>query len=112
MVEIARAEICPRIAHGATGKGNDQSSLRISSRSACADLRVIAPWREERFRKQFSGRSEMIAFAKASGIPVEADCAETGIQWIAICFTSVTRAGVLEDPGLTPVQKNARHVQT
>src|SRR5260370_18344660 len=72
MVDIARAESADGIAHGATGKGNDQVRFELAAAALAPDLRVIAPWREERFRKQFPGRAEMIAFAKANGIPVEA----------------------------------------
>src|SRR5712675_1301940 len=72
MVEIARTENADAIAHGATGKGNDQVRFELAAAALAPHLRVIAPWREERFRKQFPGRSEMIAFAKANGIPVEA----------------------------------------
>src|SRR5439155_1580830 len=72
MVEIARAENAGAVAHGATGKGNDQVRFELAAAALAPDLRVIAPWREERFRKQFPGRAEMVAFAKANGIPVEA----------------------------------------
>src|SRR5437879_1163026 len=72
MVEIARKEKAEAIAHGATGKGNDQVRFELSAAALAPELRVIAPWRDERFRKQFPGRAEMIAFAKANGIPVEA----------------------------------------
>src|SRR6266702_656790 len=91
MVEIARAEKADAIAHGATRKGNDQVRFELAAAALAPDLRVIAPWREERFRKQFSGRAEMIAFAKANEIPVEAS-AEKPTLWIAIFSTSVTRA--------------------
>ncbi len=57
MVEIARAENADAIAHGATGKGNDQVRFELAAAALAPELRVIAPWREERFRKQFPGRS-------------------------------------------------------
>src|SRR5438093_12903462 len=72
MVEIARAENAEAIAHGATGKGNDQVRFELAAAALAPELRVIAPWREEPFRKQFPGRAEMIAFAKANGIHGEA----------------------------------------
>ena len=72
MVEIARAEKADAIAHGATGKGNDQVRFELTAAALTPELQVIAPWREERFRKQFPGRTEMIAFAKENKIPVEA----------------------------------------
>src|SRR5712671_6458113 len=67
MVEIARKEKADAIAHGATGKGNDQVRFELTAAALAPELRVIAPWREERFREQFPGRAEMIAFCAAHG---------------------------------------------
>src|SRR6195256_3174005 len=72
MIEIARKERADAIGHGATGKGNDQVRFELTAAALAPDVRVIAPWREERFRKEFPGRAEMIAFAKANKIPIEA----------------------------------------
>jgi argininosuccinate synthase len=97
MVEIARAERAAAIAHGATGKGNDQVRFELTAAALAPELKVIAPWREERFRKQFPGRKEMIAFAKKNKIPVEASAAKpysTDRNLLHISFES----GVLEDP--------------
>lgn len=97
MVETARAEKADAIAHGATGKGNDQVRFELAAAALAPDLRVIAPWRDDRFRKQFPGRSEMIAFAKANGIPVEARPDKPysmDRNLLHISFES----GVLEDP--------------
>jgi argininosuccinate synthase len=97
MVAIARAEKADAIAHGATGKGNDQVRFELAAAALAPELEVIAPWREERFRKQFPGRAEMIAFAKANKIPVEASSEKpysTDRNLLHISFES----GVLEDP--------------
>src|SRR6202165_4909988 len=97
MVEIAKKEKADAIAHGATGKGNDQVRFELSAAALAPELQVIAPWREERFRKQFPGRAEMIAFAKANKIPVEASVEKpysTDRNLLHISFES----GVLEDP--------------
>ena len=97
MVEIAHAEKAEAIAHGATGKGNDQVRFELSAAALAPELRVIAPWREERFRQQFPGRAEMIAFAKANGIPVAATTEKSysmDRNLLHISFES----GVLEDP--------------
>src|SRR5436189_617657 len=72
MVEIARAEKADAIAHGATGKGNDQVRFELTAAALAPEVTVIAPWREERFREKFAGRAELIAFPKANKIPVEA----------------------------------------
>src|SRR6266849_978532 len=97
MVEIARAENADAIAHGATGKGNDQVRFELAAAALAPDLHVIAPWREERFRKQFPGRSEMIAFAKANGIPVEATAQKPYSMDRNLLHISY-ESGLLEDP--------------
>ena len=97
MVEIARAENADAIAHGATGKGNDQIRFELAAAALAPELRVIAPWREERFRKQFPGRCEMIAFAKANGIPVEATAQKPYSMDRNLLHISY-ESGVLEDP--------------
>src|SRR6266487_3491438 len=97
MVEIARAENADAIAHGATGKGNDQVRFELAAAALAPELRVIAPWREERFRKQFPGRSEMIGFAKANGIPVEASVEKPYSMDRNLLHISY-ESGVLEDP--------------
>jgi argininosuccinate synthase len=97
MVEIAQKEKADAIAHGATGKGNDQVRFELAAAALAPELRVIAPWREERFRKQFPGRAEMIAFAKKNKIPVEASAEKpysTDRNLLHISF----EGGILEDP--------------
>ena len=97
MVEIARAEKASAIAHGATGKGNDQVRFELSVAALAPELQVIAPWREERFRKQFPGRAEMIAFAKANQIDVTAT-AEKSYSMDRNLLHISFESGVLEDP--------------
>src|SRR6202045_926271 len=107
MVEIARKEKADAIAHGATGKGNDQVRFELTAAALAPELQVIAPWREERFRKQFPGRAEMIAFAKANKIPVEASPEKpysTDRNLLHISFES----GVLEDPWFDASSKENR----
>ena len=53
IVEIARAEAADAIAHGATGKGNDQVRFELTAAALASELRVISPWGDERFRKRF-----------------------------------------------------------
>ncbi|MEY2481460.1 MAG: argininosuccinate synthase [Verrucomicrobiota bacterium] len=107
MVEIARAEKAEAIAHGATGKGNDQVRFELSAAALAPELRVIAPWREERFRKQFPGRAEMITFAKKNGISVTASASKpysTDRNLLHISFES----GMLEDPWFDASSKKAK----
>src|SRR6266705_1625413 len=97
MVEIAQKEKADAIAHGATGKGNDQVRFELTAAALAPEFRVIAPWREERFRKQFPGRAEMIAFARANGIPVEAS-AEKPYSMDRNLLHISYESGVMEDP--------------
>src|SRR5437764_5912677 len=97
MVKIARAEKAKAIAHGATGKGNDQVRFELTAAALGPELAVIAPWREERFRKQFPGRAEMIAYAATEKIPVEDSTSKPysmDRNLLHISFES----GMLEDP--------------
>lgn len=97
MVEIARAESAEAIAHGATGKGNDQVRFELTAAALAPELKVIAPWRDEKFRQQFPGRAEMIAFANENKIPVEASVSKPysmDRNLLHISFES----GMLEDP--------------
>ena len=107
MVEIARAEKADAIAHGATGKGNDQVRFELTAAALAPELGVIAPWREERFRKEFPGRAEMIAYAAAQKIPVEASASKPysmDRNLLHISFES----GMLEDPWFDASSAEAR----
>jgi argininosuccinate synthase len=107
MVEIACADKANAIAHGATGKGNDQVRFELTAAAFAPELQVIAPWREERFRKQFPGRAEMIAFAKANSIPVEAS-AENPYSMDRNLLHISYESGVLEDPWFDASSKEMR----
>jgi argininosuccinate synthase len=97
MVEIARAESAEAIAHGATGKGNDQVRFELTAAALAPELKVIAPWRVQKFRQQFPGRAEMIAFANENKIPVEASVTKPYSMDRNLLHISY-ESGVLEDP--------------
>jgi argininosuccinate synthase len=97
MVEIAQKEKAEALAHGATGKGNDQVRFELAVAALAPELRVIAPWRHERFREQFPGRAEMIAFAKENKIPVAASAAQPYSSDRNLLHISF-EGGALEDP--------------
>lgn len=99
MVEIARAEKADAVAHGATGKGNDQVRFELTAAALAPEIEVIAPWRQERFRKQFPGRAEMIAFAEANKIPVQASAKKPYSMDRNLLHISF-EAGILEDTWL------------
>jgi len=99
MVEIARAEKADAIAHGATGKGNDQVRFELTAAALAPGLEVIAPWRDARFRREFPGRAEMIAYCAKKGIPVEASAKKPYSMDRNLLHISY-EAGILEDPWL------------
>ncbi|NPV38555.1 MAG: argininosuccinate synthase [Brevinematales bacterium] len=66
-VEIALKEKADAVAHGATGKGNDQVRFELTYRALAPHLKIIAPWKEDNF---FTSRSELIEFAEKHNIPI------------------------------------------
>lgn len=66
LVEVAQKERAEAVAHGATGKGNDQVRFELSVKALAPELKIIAPWREWNIRS----REDAIDYARARGIPV------------------------------------------
>src|SRR3954447_10840338 len=99
MIEIARAEKADAIAHGATGKGNDQVRFELTTAALAPELEIIAPWRDERFRKAFPGRAEMIQYCADKKIPVQASAKKPYSMDRNLLHISY-EAGILEDPWL------------
>ena len=97
MIEIAKAEKADAIAHGATGKGNDQVRFELTAAALAPGLDIIAPWRDERFRNKFPGRAEMIAYCKEKNIPVHASAKKPYSSDRNLLHISF-EAGILEDP--------------
>jgi argininosuccinate synthase len=99
MIEIARREKADAIAHGATGKGNDQVRFELTAAALAPELRIIAPWRDASFRAQFPGRAEMIQYCEDKGIAVEATAKKPYSSDRNLLHISF-EAGILEDPWL------------
>jgi argininosuccinate synthase len=99
MIEIARREKADAIAHGATGKGNDQVRFELTAAALAPELKIIAPWRDSTFRAQFPGRAEMIKYCEEKGIPVEATSKKPYSMDRNLLHISF-EAGILEDPWL------------
>jgi len=101
MIEVARREGADAVAHGATGKGNDQVRFELTAAALAPELEVIAPWRMATFRARFPGRAEMIAYAAEENIPVQASAKKPysmDRNLLHISFES----GMLEDPWFDP----------
>ncbi len=97
MIEIAVKEGAKAIAHGATGKGNDQVRFELTCAALAPQLEIIAPWRDERFRTQFPGRQEMIDYCADRKIPVQASAKKPYSMDRNLLHISY-EAGILEDP--------------
>ena len=95
-LQVAREVGADAYAHGATGKGNDQCRFQLAAESLDPGVQVIAPWRIERFRDLFPGRTEMIAFCQEKGIPVKASV-EKPYSSDENCLHISYEAGLLED---------------
>src|SRR5437763_2199034 len=92
-VEVARTEKADAVAHGATGKGNDQVRFELTYAALAPDLQVIAPWREW----EFKGREDLIAYVHAKGVPVQAT-AEKPYSTDRNLWHCSHEGGILEDP--------------
>ncbi|HUQ31301.1 MAG TPA: argininosuccinate synthase [Pyrinomonadaceae bacterium] len=96
-IEIARREGADAVAHGATGKGNDQVRFELTYYALEPGIKIVAPWREW----EFKGRSDLIAYAKEHSIPVTATHAKpysTDRNLMHISY----EGGILEDPWMEP----------
>lgn len=108
MMDVALKEGADAIAHGATGKGNDQVRFELSAAALAPQVSCIAPWRDDEFREEFPGRKEMIEFAEKHNIPIKATMKKsysTDRNLLHISF----EAGSLEDPwhdATTPEEKD------
>ncbi len=97
LVEVAQKEGATLVAHGCTGKGNDQVRFEVSVAALAPELRVLAPLREWEFRS----REEEMDYAKRHGIPVAATAASPYSVDENIWGTAI-ECGVLEDPTVEP----------
>src|SRR6187397_1148467 len=99
LVEIARETGADAIAHGATGKGNDQVRFELAAYALNPDIRIIAPWREWPFRS----RTDLIAFAEQHQIQIAKDKqGEAPFSVDANLLHSSSEGKVLEDPWNEP----------
>lgn len=97
LVEVARQEKASFIAHGATGKGNDQVRFELASLALYPGVKIIAPWRMPAFYQRFPGRQQLFQYAAEHGIPLPVTPKapwSMDANFMHISYES----GVLEDP--------------
>ncbi len=99
LVEIAEATGADAIAHGATGKGNDQVRFELGAYALKPDIRIIAPWREW----DLTSREKLLAYAEAHGIPVEQKRGKRSPYSMDANLLHISyEGGPLEDPWTEP----------
>lgn len=96
-IEIAKKEGTVYVAHGATGKGNDQVRFEFGYYMHMPEVKIISPWKDPEWLGQFEGRSDMLAYAEKYDIPVKASLKKPYSEDENLIHIS-HEAGILEDP--------------
>lgn len=99
-VEVAIAEGARAVAHGATGKGNDQVRFELCYYALKPDIKVISPWKDREFLETFKGRTDLLKYAAEKNIPVKASLTKPYSEDENLMHIS-HEAGILEDPMFT-----------
>jgi len=98
-VRIAKEVGAEYVAHGATGKGNDQVRFELTYAAIDMHIKTIAPWKDAEFLAQFRGRTDMLKYAEEHGIPVSATVKKPYSEDENLMHIS-HEAGILEDPAM------------
>lgn len=96
-IEAAIQEKANIVAHGATGKGNDQVRFELCYYALKPDIKVIAPWKDKEFLEKFKGRTDLLKYAAEKKIPVKASIDKPYSEDDNLMHIS-HEAGILEDP--------------
>jgi len=99
-VDVAKATGCDAVAHGATGKGNDQVRFELTFRALAPELEIIAPWRDW----DLKSRTDCIAYADKHDIPITAS-AEKPYSMDRNLMHISYEGGILEDPWVGPEEQ-------
>ncbi len=98
LVEIAKKVGADAIAHGATGKGNDQVRFEIGAYALNPNIKVIAPWREW----DLNSREKLLAYAESAGIEIEKKQNKSPYSMDANLLHISYEGQILEDPNVAP----------
>ena len=96
-IEVAMNENANAVAHGATGKGNDQVRFELCYYALKPDIKVISPWKDREFLEKFKGRTDLLKYAAEKKIPVKASIDKPYSEDDNLMHIS-HEAGILEDP--------------
>ena len=100
-IELAEQEGAAYVAHGATGKGNDQVRFELSYYALKPGIKIISPWKNAEFLAQFKGRDDLMDYAKKNGIPITQTHKKPYSEDENLMHIS-HEAGILEDPAHVP----------
>ena len=103
-VEIALREGAGTVAHGATGKGNDQVRFELAYAALAPHLRIMAPWKDAEFLDKFKGRSDLLRYAEEHSISMDVTVEKPYSTDENLMHKSY-EAGILEDPLLAPPEE-------
>ena len=100
-IEIAKKLGAEAVAHGATGKGNDQVRFELAYLSLMPNAEIIAPWKDAEFLEKFKGRVDLLNYANEKGIEVGASNKPPYSMDANLMHISY-ESGILEDPARAP----------
>lgn len=100
-IALAKKENAQCVAHGATGKGNDQVRFELTYYALHPKIKVISPWKMKEFLDRFKGRSDLIRYAQEKGIPISATLEKPYSIDENLMHISY-ESGILEDPNASP----------
>jgi len=98
-IEIAHKENAAYVAHGATGKGNDQVRFELNYYSLDPNIKIISPWKDRAFLDVFQGRNDMLAYAQKHGIEINSSRGKPFSEDGNLIHIS-HESGILEDPAV------------
>jgi argininosuccinate synthase len=110
-IEIAHKENTTFVAHGATGKGNDQIRFEITYLTLMPEVSIISPWKDQEFLSQFKGRTDMIEYAHKHGIPITSTLQKPYSMDENLMHTSY-ESGILENPLHEPPEDMFQHTSS
>ncbi len=95
-VKTAKKYSCSALAHGATGKGNDQVRFELTYKVLMPEANIISPWKDAEFLKEFSSRSDMLRYAEKNGLDLDPASRSYSIDDNLLHISH--EGGILEDP--------------
>jgi argininosuccinate synthase len=110
-IEIAHKEGAQYVAHGATGKGNDQVRFELTFYALDPDIKVIAPWKTKEFLDEFKGRTDMINYAAKNKIDISQSIEKPFSEDANLMHIS-HEAGILENPMMNPGDKLLKYCKS